>query len=63
MSTQGAGRSTQISASTIATWVVVLSLPHTLAEMTWPCSTASMRRPVTANSRAMITIATHASRR
>ena len=42
---------------------IVLSLPQTLAEMTWPCSMASMRRPVTANSREMITIATHASRR
>ena len=28
--------------------------------MTSPCSIASWRRPVTANSRAMITIATHA---
>ena len=31
--------------------------------MTSPCSIASWRRPVTANSRAMITIATHACRR
>ena len=62
-STHAAGRSTQINASTIATCVNVLSLPHTLAEITRPCSTANIRNPVTANSRAMITIATHASSR
>src|SRR4051794_29314201 len=41
----------------------VLSFPQTLAATTCPCSTASWRSPVTANSRAMKTIATHACRR
>jgi len=52
-----------MSAKTIAICAVVLSLPHTLAPITCPCSTASRRSPVTANSRAMITIATHADSR
>src|SRR3954447_16169349 len=62
-STQGDEPSTVISTSTIATWKTVFSFPHRLAGMTSPCSIASWRRPVTANSRAMITIATQADTR
>src|SRR3954454_18628906 len=47
----------------MATWATVLSLPQMLAGMTSPCSIASWRRPVTANSRAMMTIATQAETR
>ena len=52
-----------ISAKTAATWSIVFSFPSQLAEMTTPCSTATARSPVTASSRAMITIATQAARR
>lgn len=34
---------------------VVFHLPSLSAGMTWPCSTAIWRRPVTRNSRAMMT--------
>ena len=40
-----------------------MSLPSGAAEIVMPCCWAPMRRTVTANSRAMITIATHASSR
>ena len=44
--------------------MAVLSLPNGLAEITTPCwAPAATRSTVTANSRAMITIATHASSR
>ena len=59
-STHAGESSTRISTSTIATCATVLTLPQMLAGMTSPCSIASWRRPVTANSRAMITIATQA---
>ena len=62
-STHSGEPSTMISTSTIATWKTVLILPQMLAGMTSPCSIASWRSPVTANSRAMITIATQALRR
>ena len=47
----------------MATCSTVLALPSMFAEMTTPCETAPMRIAVTANSRAMITIATHAASR
>ena len=50
-----------ISASTAATWTIVFTLPSPLAGMTTPCWPAAMRSPLTANSRAMITIATQAA--
>ncbi len=52
-----------ISANTAATWSAVFSFPSQLAAITTPWSAATVRRPVTANSRAMITIATHAASR
>ena len=59
------GRSSKaISSITINTCVAVLTFPNELAEMTTPCWVpAATRSTVTANSRAMITIATHASSR
>src|SRR5690554_6248176 len=45
---------------TMATiWVMVLILPHQLAAMTMPSEAAKTRRPVTANSLAMMMMATH----
>ena len=41
-------------------WLAVLTLPHRLAGMTNRSAAATMRSPETANSRAMITIATQA---
>ena len=38
-------------------------MPSPLAGMTTPCCPAAIRRPLTANSRAMITIATHPASR
>ena len=46
-----------------ATWRIVFTFPIQLAWITTPCSAATIRRPVTANSRAMITIAIHAASR
>ena len=44
-----------------ATCTIVFALPHQFAAMTTPCCVACMRVTVTANSRAMITIATQAA--
>ena len=55
--------STAIRAITAAIWSAVFTLPSQLAEITTPCSTATARNPVTASSRAMITIAIQASSR
>ena len=52
-----------ISAITAAICSTVFTLPSQLAAITMPRSAAIARRPVTAISRAMITIATQASRR
>ena len=52
-----------IRAITAAICSTVLILPSQLAEITMPRSAAIARIMVTANSRAMITIATQASRR
>ena len=52
-----------ISASTAATWVIVFTLPSALAGITTPWAAAATRRPLTANSRAMITIAAQAATR
>ena len=41
----------------------VLILPLSLAEMTSPCAEATLRRPFTARSRAMITTTTQAGTR
>ena len=38
-------------------WAFIFALPHLLAAMTSPPSRATMRRPVTANSRMTITAA------
>ena len=46
-----------------ATCSAVFTLPSQLAEITTPCSAATDRRPVTASSRAMITIAIQACSR
>ena len=46
-----------------ATCSAVFTFPSQLAEITTPCSTATARNPVTASSRAMITIAIHACSR
>ena len=46
-----------------ATCRIVFTLPSQLAWITTPCSAATIRSPVTANSRAMITIAIHAASR
>src|SRR5919109_1018434 len=52
-----------ISAKTAATWSSVFTFPSQLAAITTPRSAATARSPVTASSRAMITIATHPARR
>src|SRR3954447_17869563 len=46
-----------------ATCTTVLTLPSGLAGITTPCCPAATRRPLTANSRAMITIAAHGATR
>ena len=43
--------------------MIVLAFPHQFAAMTTPCWVAASRVTVTANSRAMITIATQPGRR
>src|SRR3954465_7454533 len=52
-----------MSRKIVATWKAVLTLPHRLALMTTPCAPAATRDIVTASSRAMMTIATHAASR
>src|SRR4051794_41016430 len=52
-----------MTARIAATWVTVFTFPSGLAGITTPCCPAATRRPLTANSRAMITIATHAATR
>ena len=58
----GAG-SNAIRAKIAATWSAVFSFPSQLAAITTPRSAATLRSPVTASSRAMITIAIQAARR
>src|SRR5665647_1409427 len=53
----------RMSAATANICVAVLALPHLLAEMTTFWMATTIRRPDTANSRAITTIATQADRR
>jgi hypothetical protein len=63
MSTPVGESSNAISPKIAAICNPVFAFPSQLAEITTPRSAATERRPVTANSRAMITIATHAESR
>src|ERR1700742_4485988 len=62
-STQAGEGLVAIRAITAAIWRTVFALPSQEAAITRPRSAAIVRRMVTATSRAMITIATQASRR